>query len=48
MIHVELHAPTQEQLAGKVSSYQADHPDCNFKIYFCDSRKMWRASALRK
>jgi hypothetical protein len=48
MINVELHAPTEDKLADKVSAYQAENPNCNFKIYFCDYRKVWRASALRK
>jgi len=48
MTNVELHANSEEKLADKVSAYCADHPGVNFKIYFCDYRKVWRASALRK
>lgn len=48
MTQVELHAPTQDQLAEKVNAYVQDNPTCNFKVYFCETRKLWRASAVRK
>lgn len=48
MTQVELHAQTESKLAEKVTSYTKDHPRCNFKIYFCANRKLWRASAVRK
>ena len=48
MITVELHAPTEEQLATKMTAYLIDHPGCSFKVYFCDYRNVWRASAIRK
>jgi len=48
MTQVELHSPSETKLAEKVKAYQTDYPDCTFKIYFCETRKLWRASALRK
>lgn len=47
MTQVELHAQSESTLAEKVNSYTKDHPGCNFKIYYCTSRKLWRASAVR-